>query len=144
MRTFYSKPPAYHLLIWIGLPILAFAILLIADGMEWDLANLVVMSSFFLMAYLAMMRHYQTYEIVNGTFRIKVFAYFTQFSVDLDKLISVNYRENSRFKQLLGIPQKTIELYFERQGHVELLNTDQELFKLLKKHQKSKQIAANA
>lgn len=84
----------------------------------------------FYLIYLGFMS-FMFYKIDDATLHMSSYAYWKS-DIDLNKLISVNSRENGWFKRFLGMPKRTIELYIERDGHLELWTDDEGLLESLK------------
>lgn len=125
--SYHFRPTLHNVPFWISVPFVVLILLFVFEGPEWSHAF--VASSYAIIAIFFLILRFTRYFIHGNKFTIQVFYLFNS-TYDLNTLISIRYRENSRFKQFMGLPPKTIVLYFERIGHVELWNSDSELFEL--------------
>ena len=125
--TFYSKPAPYYLTLWISLSLICLGITIIFNE-SWHFPIPVIM-----IAVWALIMHHREYKVQNGKLQLSSFSVVSLGSFEMQKLKSVKYRKNSSFTQLFGVPRQTIELYFARDGHMELWNSDPCIYAYFKK-----------
>lgn len=128
-----ARPNIKALIIHICILIVSIFLFLQDEPDHWSWPVIVLPYLFYIL-YLVFMS-FMSYKIEGSTLKMSSYAYWKS-NIDLNKLISVHKRENGWFKRSLGMPKTTIELYIEREGHLELWTDDEELLERLKAYER--------